>query len=86
MNFAESSHQALPFERQVAIDAERLRWKREKASQRRKASQDGFYDDETVVHAKPTVCIIEGCDRKVRALWFCERDYKRERRRSGRRN
>ena len=86
MNFAKPSHRTLPVERQVAIDTERLRWQREKAAQRRKASQDGFYDDETVLIQKPTVCVTDGCDRKVKARGLCERDYKRHRRAQGKSN
>ena len=84
MNFsAPSDGRGLTFEQRIARDTERLRWKMEKAAQRRKASQDGFYDEETVHIQKPTACIVDGCARKVKARGLCERDYKRMRRADG---
>lgn len=87
MNFGRPTDDAgLTYEERVQRDTGRLRWKMEKATQRRKASQGGFYDEETVIPSRPTVCISEGCDRAVKARGLCERDYKRKRRAVGKPN
>jgi hypothetical protein len=65
--------------------ATRLRWRREKAAQRRTSSQDGFFDDETVhiPEPRPTVCTEDDCDNKHKARGLCEKHYKRGRRAAG---
>jgi hypothetical protein len=89
MNFgAPSKRQMLTHEEWVAQEAERYRWRREQAAARRER-RVVYYDEETNLieaPAKSTGCAIEDCDRKVKARGLCERDYKRERRRSGRTN
>ena len=85
MNFAKPER-SQTHEEWVAQESERMKWRREKFAQQRKASQDGFYDEETVIPARPTVCISEGCDRAVKARGLCERDYKRKRRAVGKPN
>ena len=87
MNFANPPEErSQTHEAWVAAEAERMKGRRLKFSQRRKASQGGFHDEETVIPSRPTVCISEGCDRAVKARGLCERDYKRKRRAVGKPN
>ena len=84
MNFATPTRdRGLTFEQRIVRDTERLRWKLEKSAQRRKKRNGAFWDDETAIPPKPTMCTVGDCDRKVRALGLCERDYKRQRRAMG---
>ena len=81
--------QPLTFEASIAQEAKRMRARREKASQRRKARHAGFWDDETIEAPQPPgprVCSVEGCDRRHKARGLCETHYKRRRRRSGKAN
>jgi len=87
MNFSRPSGDlSLTHEQRIARDTEWLRWKMEKAVQRREASQDGFHDEETVLIQRPTVCTDKGCDRETRVKGLCERDCKRRRRARGKTN
>ncbi len=83
MNFVTpTGDRGLTFEQRIVRDTERLRWKMEKAAQRRRASQDGFYDEQTVLVPKLLLCIVEGCDKPIRAKLRCGMHYKRMRRRT----
>lgn len=72
MNFARSS-KPLSFEASIAQEAERMRARREKAAQRRKARHAGHWDDQTVEVERPPLpatapeCETPGCERKARA-------------------
>ena len=90
MTFSRPSDEAsMSHEAWVAREAQRLKWRREKAAQRRKARHDGFFDEETVEPPRPTspkLCSVEGCDRSHKARGLCEAHYKASRRGAGKAN
>ncbi len=91
MNFTKPSEESVQsHESWVQAEAERMKWRREKFSQRRRASQDGFFDDETALIAKPprpTRCTTPGHeDRITKAKGLCPACYKRARRATGKTN